>query len=168
YSNQMERLNLVAIVCRIAFLLFAAAVCLVVPTSAQYHFDSWTTENGLPHNAISSIVQTRDGYLWLASLDGLIRYDGVRFTVFNTGNTPGLKSNRCITVFADRAGTLWIGTEDGGLVRYRDGVFRTFTTADGLPENYVRQIWEDDAGQLVVQIRNKFFRWNNDKLEPYP
>ncbi len=77
-------------------------------TSAQYQFDLWNTDNGLPHNTIRAILQTRDGYLWLASLDGLVRFDGVRFTVFTTGNTPALKSNRCTSLFEDQAGQLWI------------------------------------------------------------
>src|SRR5689334_15506965 len=65
-----------------------------VAASAQYQFDSWNTDNGLPQNSVNAILQTRDGYLWLATSDGLVRYDGVRFTVFNKGNTDGILSNR--------------------------------------------------------------------------
>src|SRR5262245_57608165 len=54
----------------------------------------WTTEDGLPQNSVNAIVQSRDGYLWLATFGGLARFDGVRFTIFNSANTPGLKSNR--------------------------------------------------------------------------
>lgn len=66
-------------------------LCLLSLTvQAQYRFDSWTTDNGLPHNAVWALRQTRDGYLWLATGDGLVRFDGVRFRVFNKANTPGL------------------------------------------------------------------------------
>ncbi len=68
--------------------------CSVSPTFAQFRFDHWTTEHGLPQNGINAITQTRDGYLWLATNDGLVRFDGVRFTVFNHGNTPGFENNR--------------------------------------------------------------------------
>src|SRR5688500_14763873 len=53
---------------------------------AQYHFDVWTTDNGLPQNSVGSILQSRDGFLWFTTNDGLVRYDGVHFTVFNAGN----------------------------------------------------------------------------------
>src|SRR5260221_14135212 len=136
--------------CRFAFLWFTGAVCLVASAGAQYHFDSWTTENGLPHNRITGIVQSSDGYLWLSTMDGLVRYDGVHFTVINSGNTPGFKGNRCTTVFEDHTGQLWIGTEDSGLIRYRNGIFTSFSMEQGLPENFVRRIWSDDAGQVVL------------------
>ena len=61
---------------------------------AQYRFDSWTADTGLPQNIIRAIHQTADGYLWLATLDGLARFDGVRFTIFNKSNSPGIQSNR--------------------------------------------------------------------------
>jgi hypothetical protein len=50
--------------------------------------DRWTTEQGLPQNTVISIVQTRDGYIWLGTFGGLVRFDGVKFTVFNTINAP--------------------------------------------------------------------------------
>lgn len=53
-------------------------------------FDSWTTDNGLPQNSISSIIQTRDGYLWMTTFDGLVRFNGVQFKVFDKSNTKGL------------------------------------------------------------------------------
>ena len=82
--------------------------------SAQYRFDSWTTDNGLPQNSITAISQTKDGYLWLTTFDGLVRFDGVRFTVFERTNTRGLLTDRFTTLFANRAGKLWIGMEDSG------------------------------------------------------
>lgn len=90
---------------------------------AQYHVDRWTTEEGLPQNSITAIVQTRDGYLWLGTFGGLVRFDGVRFTIFNSANTPQLKSNRITALLEDRDGALWIGAESGELMRYRNGEF---------------------------------------------
>jgi ligand-binding sensor domain-containing protein len=105
----------------------------VFDTQSSQRFDVWNTENGLPQNSVNAIVQTRDGYLWLATMDGLARFDGVRFTVFSMANTAGIKSNRLIALCVDDAGVLWIGTEDGGVIRYKDRAFTTYTTADGLP-----------------------------------
>jgi ligand-binding sensor domain-containing protein len=73
---------------------------------AQYRFDHWTSDTGLPQNIIRAIHQTPDGYLWLATLDGLVRFDGVRFTVFNRMNSPGINSNRFIALYEDRDGAL--------------------------------------------------------------
>ncbi len=115
---------------------------------SQYRFDSWNTEDGLPQNTIYAITQTRDGYLWFTTFDGLVRFDGVRFTVFDKSNTPGIKSNRFTSIYEDTGGTLWIGTEYGGLVRYASGEFKTLS--DGLPSNIVRQIQQDEKGNLVV------------------
>lgn len=110
---------------------FTLAGCAVA--AAQYRFDSWTADNGLPQNSVYSIQQTPDGYLWLTTLDGLARFDGVKFTIFDKSNSKNLTSNSFINLFADTDGTLWSGTEDSGLVRYSNGRFQTFTTADNLP-----------------------------------
>src|SRR5437868_12846950 len=118
------------------------------PSPAQYLHSVWTTENGLPQNSINAILQTRDGYLWIATFGGLARFDGVKFTVFDVGNTEGLKSSRIFALCEDREGNLWIGTENGGLTRYREGVFTTFTMKDGLPKDSIFSIIEDRQGNL--------------------
>ncbi|HEY5443391.1 MAG TPA: two-component regulator propeller domain-containing protein, partial [Pyrinomonadaceae bacterium] len=76
-----------------------ALLFVIIPTSAQqarnqYRADFWTTDEGLPQNSVRSILQTRDGYLWFTTNDGLVRFDGVHFRVFGKGNTPGIVSNR--------------------------------------------------------------------------
>lgn len=120
------------------------------PALAQYRFDSWSPEQGLPHKHIHALLQTRDGYLWMTTTDGLVRFDGVHFTVFDTAGGRGFASNRCTALIEDRQGDLWIGTEDNGVMRYRDGRFTTYTTADGLPRNDVRDISETATGDLVI------------------
>jgi ligand-binding sensor domain-containing protein len=99
-------------------------------------FDTWTTEDGLPQNSINAILQTSDGYIWLATYGGLVRYDGVQFTTFTKGNTKGLNSNRILCLMEAGDGALWIGTEDGGISAFRNGAFTAYTTADGLPEKW--------------------------------
>lgn len=122
----------------------------------QYHFDVWTTDNGLPQNSVSSILQTRDGFLWLTTNDGLVRYDGVRFTIFNASNRPDLKSSRFSQLFEDGDGALWITTEDNRLIRYQDGRFTTVTTEDGLPDNRVLRIRGDEDDALLLQTTQGF------------
>src|SRR5687767_13866104 len=98
---------------------------------SQFSHDVWLTENGLPQNTVHSIAQTRDGYIWIGTEEGLARFDGVKFTVFDKQNTPQLKSNYIRTLLADRQGALWIGTAEG-LVRLLHGQFTLFSTNEGL------------------------------------
>jgi len=100
---------------------------------AQYRFDHWTTDNGLPQNSVHGILQTRDGYMWFTTYDGLARFDGVRFTVFNKSNSPGLASNRFMVVYEDRFGDLWATLDTGSLARMHQGRFTTYTKEQGLP-----------------------------------
>src|SRR5450631_328678 len=71
-----------------------AILCAAVPASAQYRLDMWTVDNGLPQNSIRAIHQTADGYMWLVTFDGVARFDGVHFTLFNKSTSPGINSNR--------------------------------------------------------------------------
>jgi ligand-binding sensor domain-containing protein len=104
----------------------------------------------LPQNGISEVVQTPDGYLWLAIAEGIARFDGVRFTAFDTENTPQIKSNNVQSLLVDRSGTLWIGTHGGGLSRYKDGQFAHFSTSEGLSALFVKCLFEDHLGNLWV------------------
>src|SRR4051794_37188262 len=102
-------------------------------TAAEFRFDVWTAESGLPQNTVRGIVQTHDGYLWVATLDGLARFDGVRFKVFNRGTTPGLPANRILALYEDSRNALWIGLGEKGLARYRQDRFTLFGPQEGLP-----------------------------------
>ena len=126
--------------------------------SAQYRFDSWTTDNGLPQNSVLSILQTRDGYLWLATFDGLVRFDGVRFTIFNKANSKGLAGNGFRSIFAEADDTLWLG-EGSGLVRFRNGQFQTFTIADG-----VNRVQKDLDGSLLIFKPDGLARWRDGRI----
>ena len=116
---------------------------------SQFSHEVWLTENGLPQNTVHSIAQTSDGYIWIGTEEGLARFDGVRFTVFDKRNTPQLKSNYIRTLLADRRGALWIGTAEG-LVRMLNGKFDVFTTNDGLPSDTIQAVYEDREGNLWV------------------
>jgi signal transduction histidine kinase/ligand-binding sensor domain-containing protein len=128
--------------------------------ATQYRLKDWTAENGLPQNVIRGIAQTPDGYLWIATLDGLARFDGVRFTVFNKSNTSGITSNRFGSMVEDQHGDLWLGNESGSLTRYHLGSFHTYGPEDGLPANGVRGITRDSAGNLWILSEDSILKWN--------
>src|SRR5713226_5011089 len=80
-----------------------------------YQIETWQVEDGLPQSSITSIVQSREGYLWLGTFNGLVRFDGMRFKVFSPNTAPSLPSGRIVQVFSDYNRALWIGTEEGAL-----------------------------------------------------
>jgi signal transduction histidine kinase/ligand-binding sensor domain-containing protein len=117
---------------------------------SHYFQRSWTTENGLPDNAVAAVVQTRDGYLWIGTYGGLVRFDGVRFRVFNSATTPGLQSDRVTSLFEDAKGALWIGHERGDLTCYRDGKFESFGVHETGSRRKIPAIGADQAGDIWV------------------
>jgi signal transduction histidine kinase/ligand-binding sensor domain-containing protein len=134
--------------------------------AAEYRFDVWTTDSGLPHNTVNTALQSRDGYLWIGTPDGLARFDGMQFVVFNKANSPGLPGNRIRALHEDREGDLWIGLQEGGLVRYRQGSFKPIT---GLPiplDTPISNISGDHLGNLWIFQRNDLLRWTGQEWVP--
>ncbi len=115
----------------------------------QYLHQSWQTAQGLPQNSVLSIAQTPDGYLWLGTEEGLVRFDGVHFTLFDK-NTASLKSNLVMTLLVDHLGDLWVGTYGGGIAQLHKGRFKLFGTEQGLPSNQIRALHEDREGAIWI------------------
>ncbi len=113
----------------------------------QYRVETWNNERGLPQNSILAITQSRDGYLWLGTLVGLARFDGVQFTVFDKNTTDALK-NRISALYEDRRGNLWIGTAGGDVSRLHGSDFTAYTRDDGLPGLGISSFQEDGTGTL--------------------
>ena len=132
----------------------------------QLRHESWQTKDGLPQNSVDSMVQTRDGYLWLGTQEGLARFDGVRFTVFDRRGVPELGHNRILSLCEDRAGALWIGTEGGGLTRFFGGSFRTFRPADGLPSDIVTALAAAPEGGVFAGTPGGVVRVADDGIRP--
>lgn len=142
------------------WLLILIGLIAAAPAVAQYRFDHWTTDNGLPQNSVRGIVQTQDGYLWLATFDGLVRFDGVRFTVFNKSNTPGLSGNPFLSVIEDRFGDLWATVETGQVIRRHQGRFAIYTD-EVLPRDVVRYVSDDGHGNAVLHYNQSKVGANN-------
>ncbi|HEX7569014.1 MAG TPA: two-component regulator propeller domain-containing protein, partial [Verrucomicrobiae bacterium] len=137
------------ILCRFA-LVFAVAVAGFFPATAapNYFTRTWQVEQGLPQNKVTAVVQTRDGYLWAGTYNGLARFDGVRFTVFDENNTPALHSSRITSLFETVDGTLWIGTESGDVSQYKDGHFASVPLRANWRGGKIYAITADDAGDV--------------------
>jgi signal transduction histidine kinase/ligand-binding sensor domain-containing protein len=140
------------------FLLGCTLACgALEPTTplASYGRQSWVMENGLPQNTVQALAQTRDGFLWLGTEAGLVRFDGTGFTLFDRTSNPALPGNDVQCLFEGHDGALWIGTSEG-LARWKDGAMKAFTTKDGLPANGIRALVGDESGSLAV--------WTNEGL----
>jgi len=128
----------------------STAVSDTTRRATQYRLERWTDVDGLPQNSIASIARTTDGFLWLASEEGLIRFDGARFRVFNPANTPALSRSQVMAVAAAPDGALWIATTGSGLLRYHDGEFRSWTTREGLSSDRVQAVAVSPSGEVWV------------------
>ncbi|PZR71951.1 MAG: hypothetical protein DLM52_13805 [Chthoniobacterales bacterium] len=117
----------------------------------RYQQQVWRDEDGLPQGTVMCIAQTPDGYLWIGTLGGLTRFDGVRFSVFDSNNTPEITSDLITALLADPAGNLWMATPTG-LVRRAaaDGRFTRYTAAQGAPKDQALCLWRDESGALWI------------------
>jgi ligand-binding sensor domain-containing protein/signal transduction histidine kinase len=162
-----------ALAASICGLLCASTIFSEAPTAGNiatagewsYTAHSWQPQNGLPGETVQSFAQTPDGYLWVGTSEGLVRFDGERFVTFARENTPQLRENSIFCLLAGRDGALWIGTEGGGLVELRQGHFRLYAASDGLTDGFVRSIFEDRTGVLWVATDNGLFRKQDGQLK---
>lgn len=125
----------------------------------------WTTQDGLPVNSINALLQSRDGYIWAATFDGLVRFDGVRFTVYHTGNTDELPSNRIVDLSEGQDGSLWMVTEQRHLVRFHDGAFTHFGPERDVHAE-VHVIYQDAAGTVWVGTGRGIGLLREDRFVP--
>jgi ligand-binding sensor domain-containing protein len=133
----------------------------------QYVHDVWRTGQGLPIDDVKDIAQTPDGYLWLATDEGLVRFDGVRFETFDRHSTPPLTPDNVYALCVDREGALWIGGE-GALVRWHRGAFKAYGAADGFDAQMVAVIVEDPDGSLWIGTRGQgLYRWKDGRFQAY-
>ena len=124
----------------------------------------WQTQDGLPENTVQAFAQTPDHYLWIGTSGGLVRFDGARFVVFDRGNTPEMRENSIFCLTVSRDGSLWAGTDGGGLLRYRKGLFRAYSPSDGLTNGFVRAVYEDREGTLWTGTDDGLFKLSGERF----
>lgn len=151
------------------FILAASTFCAALNPAlkvTQYKIDSWNIENGLPQNAVYAILQTPDGYLWLGTEEGLIRFDGVTFTSFDDSNTPAFRANFIYCLASGGNGRLWIGTRGGGVALLENGYFRGFPHP-ALKECSVMDLLEDSDGSLWIGAQQGLLHLRNESIRVY-
>jgi PAS domain S-box-containing protein len=137
-------------------------------TDPNYLIQSWETEDGLPEDSATAIVQTPDGYIWFGTFEGLVRFNGIEFTVFNPANTPQLPSAGIVNLHLGKDGRLWISTY-GGLV-VRDGTqWRQLTRIDPNSNDYARTFTERPNGDLLITTYSgKLFEISDGQFRELP
>ena len=167
-SRRRARIACAALAC------LAAAAAAAEPAGLDPHkaltqlgLDTWSTEHGLPSATVTSVLETRDGYVWLGTYDGLARFDGTRFTVFT--QEDGLGNNGVRALCEDREGSLWVGTNGGGVARRSRGRFQRLTTAEGLPSDIVWSLLVDarDGSVWLGTNGGGLARWRGGKIERF-
>ena len=142
-----------------------------VPVSDDYILRTWEIEDGLPSNRVLDITQTPEGYLWLATPDGLARFDGVRFTPILKGAASGLESNRVHAVFTDREGALWAGLERGGVARKVGNRFQVVVplAPETTPTEWTSSFAQDASGAVWFgyETPRKVVRWLDGRLTAF-
>ncbi len=150
----------------VVWIMTLAGACAVAQSDAfsGYTRHIWQASDGLPEQTVQAFAQTRDGYLWIGTSGGLVRFDGVHFTVFDRQNTPALHENSIFCLMVSRDGALWIGTEGGGIVRMVDGRFQSWTTTEGLSNDFVRTLFQDASGTVWAGTDNGLMQFRQGRF----
>lgn len=136
---------------------------LLPDPATRFVHQQWTVEDGLPVNNLNDVVQTPDGWLWIASFDGLLRFDGARFTRFDTRAVPELASNRIVKLEVGAGGTLWILPERGHPTRWAEGRFHAITLPEGAVVENARIAIDDNEVPWLL-TNDGLFRVADDRL----
>jgi len=119
----------------------------------QYVYDVWQKKDGLPHQSVLTILQTKhaenEGYIWLGSYAGLIRFDGAKFVIFDQRNTPEFQNSTVLALCETPDGTIWIGTNGGGLLSLKSGKFQRYQAPEHLPSNIITSLACDTASSRL-------------------
>lgn len=146
-----------------AVLVLLAALFGARPAAADSSFsvDVWGTADNLHQSSVIAITQTRDGYLWLGTLNGLARFDGNSFTWFNVNNMPGLPGNGIVFLYEDSRTNLWVGTDDGALCRICQGVLTRIHAGETGGGKFTAA-FDDQTGTIwFVTDSQRIFTWRN-------
>jgi signal transduction histidine kinase/ligand-binding sensor domain-containing protein len=143
-------------------LLSAARICFALDPHQglrHYGYQSWQTDSGLPQNTVHAVLQTSDGYLWIGTEAGLVRFDSTRFQTFTHKDTPQLGSDLIYSLMQDRSGTLWIGTSSG-ITRYRNHAFESIPQSSAPPDSAVSSIRQDRTGNVWIITATGLYLFN--------
>jgi diguanylate cyclase (GGDEF)-like protein len=151
-----------------AVVAFAALAAIISPAAlafslADYHLEVIQSE--LPQNTVHSILQSRDGYLWISTYEGVVRTDGVTYTILDRQSTGGgLSASGVLDMHEGRDGSLWFGTFLGGVSRFRQGTWSHWGEPEGLEGQFARSVCEAGDGTIWVGTNSGLFTIKADRV----
>ena len=142
----------------------ARAQTNLFPITQDYLVDAWRLDEVMPGSATTDVAQTPDGYLWIGSFEGVLRFDGKRFVLYTPEDTPQLPSTWVLKLFLDREGALWLGTGLGP-VRIKNGIWEDLHRLPGWKGEPAFDIVQNAAGEIFLNTRTNLFRYRSDRFE---
>ena len=147
--------------------------CLVISSAVsgaddEWFARAWRVDDGLPDNNVSGVVQAPDGYLWVATHGGLMRFDGVRFQEFPPDNLEGAPGRGVLAMVLDQRNRLWLALDRGIVACLESGTARLFTEADNLPPGQTITMCEDGEGAIwIYDVRGNLLRIKDGEVSRY-
>lgn len=132
----------------------------------SYIIDNWDTGKGLPSNSLLSLFQSSDGFIWISSYQGVLRFDGSEFVQFNKTNTPSFQTTGVSTIVEDENNRLWFGTYGGGVLKYSNSDF--VRSPRELSDQTIGALYCDGENVLVGTRGHGIFCYRNDSLQAAP
>ncbi|HKY19923.1 MAG TPA: two-component regulator propeller domain-containing protein [Vicinamibacterales bacterium] len=160
----------------VAVVLALAAVSAPAPVSAAeavppeqsgHTVRWWGQDEGLPQNTVFALLQSSDGYIWLGTKAGVSRFDGLQFTSFDNRHEDQLPENEVWALAEGKDGSIWIGTFGGGLSRFKDGRFTTYTTKQGLANNFVTRLHTSPDGSIWIGTEGGLSHFKDGRFSNY-
>jgi ligand-binding sensor domain-containing protein len=154
----------------IGLLCLSSSLCLSLELDKpinQYSYDEWTADQGLPDNTVNALAQTPDGYIWLGTPVGLVRFDGVKFKFQGEKDPTASHLPAVNTLLVARDGSLWAGTFEG-VLHLKDGRIRQYKKQHGLLDQRVKSIFEDRLGHIWIGTSSGgVYRLKEDKFTEF-
>ena len=155
----------------LTFIIFLVFTCKVYGSInsefKNYIHRMWTSDHGLPQNSIYSITQDKKGFMWFATAEGVVKFDGIEFELFNKRNVEEIESNDVLKLFEDSSGCLWVGLRNAKVVRNCGESFEAIKTKDPDKLLTVSSIAEHNGIVYFGTYRDRIQVFRNGKIEPY-
>jgi signal transduction histidine kinase/ligand-binding sensor domain-containing protein len=136
-----------------------------IQSSEKYVVSNWNSNSGLPQNSINRICQDKNGFIWMATYGGLVRFDGTRFKVYSSKNFPELFSDRIVSLFIDSKNNIWLSNELGKIILFDGRQFHDLSSKFNVNFNIANNFNEDSKGNVYVKVDSTLFYYTNGKAE---
>ncbi len=147
--------------------LLASPARALDPTRPPHEFARTVFREELPQASVLALLQSAEGYLWLGTYEGLARFDGVAFQVWDRQTFPAMRTNVALCLAEDASGAIWFGTSRGGVGRLKDGAVEVLGRESGLPSDDVTSLFRDRSGAVWIGTDRGVARWSDGRLDAF-